>query len=230
METLARDPLATKGIEYLIVLAFLFVLPLYWRYLNGAPRLAPARALAAQRKALSGWFRLPEALYYHPGHTWAVPAGRGRVRMGADDFALKLLGTAAEIRLPEVGSRLSRGKPGWTFEVGERTFELPAPVAGRVVARNDAALTRPGLVLEDPYGKGWLLEVEVPPWRPTLRSLLHGDRARAWLKRTEDALRLRMSPEVGAVLQDGGVPVPGIARALSTENWDSLARDLLSRK
>lgn len=230
METLVRDPFATKGIEYVIVLAFLLLLPLYWRYLNGAPRLAPARVLAGQRRVLSGWFRLPEAVYYHPGHTWAVPVGGGRLRIGVDDFAQKLLGKPAHITLPNVGSRLAQGGPGWTLEVGARAFNLPAPVGGRVVARNEDALKSPDLINEDPYGKGWLLEVEAPPLRPALRSLLHGDRAKAWLARVEDALRLKMSPEVGAVLQDGGIPVPGIARALSAEGWDSLARDLLSRK
>jgi glycine cleavage system H protein len=230
METLAKDPLATKGIEYLIVLGFLFLLPFYWRYLNGAPRLAQERALAAQRRPLSGWFRLPEAVYYHPGHTWASPAGPGRVRIGVDDFALKLLGPAASISLPGVGSRVARGAPGWTLEVGKHAFDLPAPVAGRVVARNEAALRNPQALLDDPYGKGWLLEVAVPRWRPSLNALLHGNRAKAWLARAEDALRLQMSPEVGAVLQDGGVPVPGIARALSADGWDSLARELLARK
>ncbi|HEY7728323.1 MAG TPA: glycine cleavage system protein H [Candidatus Eisenbacteria bacterium] len=230
METLVRDPFATKGVEYLIVVAFLLVLPLYWRYLNGAPRLAPHRVLAAQRRALTGWFRLPEAVYYHPGHTWAAPSGRGRVRLGVDDFALKLLGTGARIRLPNVGSRLDRGAPGWALEIGARVFDLPAPVAGRVVARNETLLESPDLIHEDPYGRGWLLEVELPPRRRSLRPLLHGDKARAWLARAEGALRLRMSPEVGAVLQDGGVPVAGIARALSAEGWDSLARDLLSQR
>lgn len=228
METIVRDPFATKGIEYLIVLVFLGLLPLYWRYLNGAPLLSPARVLAAQRRALSGWFRLPEAVYYHPGHTWAVPVAPGRIRIGVDDFAQKLLGPAARVTLPDVGSRLVRGTPGWTLEVGARAFDLPAPVAGRVVARNGAVLDRPDVINDDPYGRGWLLEVAVPPWRPSLRALLHGDRAKAWLRRAEDSLRLRMSPEVGAVLQDGGVPVSGIARALSAERWDSLVRELLS--
>lgn len=266
MEPLEHDPFATKGVEYLIVIAFLALLPFYSRYLSGRPSAAPSPVLAALRRfaghwfrlpevavfrpgwtqylggphraaagraargpALSGWFRLPEAAYFHPGHTWAVPAGHGRVRIGVDDFAQKILGAARAIALPEVGASLAKGEPGWTLEIDERRFDLPAPVAGRVVARNEAALGNPGMVLEDPYEHGWLLEVEVPRLRRSLRDLLHGDRAREWLARAEDALRVRMSPEVGAVLQDGGVPVPGIARALSNEDWDQLARDLLSR-
>jgi glycine cleavage system H protein len=228
METLARDPFASKGIEYLLVLAFLALLPLYWRYLNGVPRLALARVRAAERGALSGWFRLPEAAYFHPGHTWAVPVRADRVRIGVDDYAQKLLGTAQSVALPAIGDRLTGGGRAWTLDVGDHAFDLPAPVRGRVVARNQAVLDRPALLNEDPYGRGWLLELEVPAWRPGLRSLLHGDRAAAWLGRAENALRLRMSPEVGAVLQDGGVPVAGIARALSPDDWDRLARELLT--
>jgi glycine cleavage system H protein len=230
MNPIPHDPFATKGAEYLVVLVFLAVLPFYWRYLNASPLLAPSRVLAARRKMLTGWFRLPETASFHPGHTWAVPAGGRRFRVGLDDFAQKLLGTPARITLPEVGTRLAKGDPGWTLEVEGRRFDLPAPIAGRVVARNEAALREPGLVNGDPYGAGWLLEVEAPRVAAGTRSLLRGDRARDWLRRAEEALRLRISPEVGAVLQDGGVPVPGIARALSEDGWDEIARDLLARR
>jgi glycine cleavage system H protein len=230
METITHDPFATKGIEYLVVLAYLATLPLFWRYLNGAPRLAPGRVLAARREVLSGWFRLPESVWFHPGHTWAEPAGKGRFRLGLDDFAQKLLGPPALIALPAIGKRLRRDEPGWSVEAGGHRFDLPAPIAGRVVARNEAALRDPGLVTGDPYGTGWLLEVEAPRWGSGARSLLRGRRAQRWLSRVEGALRLRMSPEVGAVLQDGGVPVSGIARALAIQDWDELARELLAAR
>jgi len=229
MKTIVTDPFATKGIEYLLVLGYLGALPLYWRYLNGNPLLAPSRVLAAQRKVLSGWFLLPEAASYHPGHSWAAPAGHGRFRVGLDDFAQKLLGKAAEIVLPDLGTRLAQGAPAYALNVEGRRFDLPSPLTGRVVARNDSALRDPGVVNGDPYGNGWLLEIEAPRWSSGARSLLRGGRAKEWLARTEAALRLRMNPEVGAVLQDGGVPVPGIARALSEDGWDQLARELLAR-
>jgi glycine cleavage system H protein len=227
-KTTTNDLFATKGVEYLVVLAFLGVLPFFWRYLNATPSLAPSRVRAAQRNVLSGWFRLPETAAFHPGHTWAAPAGPGRFRIGLDDFAQKLLGTAAAFTLPDLGTRLAQGAPAWAMDVAGSRFQLPAPLAGRVVARNDAVLRDPSLVNGDPYGSGWLLEVEAPRGSSGQRSLLRGDRARAWLGRTEAALRQRMSPEVGAVLQDGGVPVAGIARALSEDEWETLARELLA--
>ena len=227
---IVADPLATKGIEYLVVLVFLGVLPFFWRYLNGTPRLVAERALA-RAGAPSRWFRLPEGALFHPGHTWAMPAGGGRFRIGVDDFAQKVLGGAVAIALPDVGARIASGSPGWTMDVAGARFDLPAPVAGRVVARNEAALRDPGLINGDPYGRGWLLEIETPRWRSGASSLLQGARAEKWLARAEEGLRAHMSPEVGAVLQDGGVPVSGIARALSSdERWESLARELLARR
>jgi glycine cleavage system H lipoate-binding protein len=225
METLVQDPFASKGIEYLICLAFLGSLPAYWRHLNRPARLAME---TAEEPVLSGWFHLPARAAFHAGHTWAAPAGPGRFRVGLDDFAQKLLGSPGAVALPAIGSRLQRGDRGFAIDVSGSRFDLPAPLAGRVVARNEAALRDPSL-LSDPYGAGWLLEVRPSRWGSGLRSLMQGRNAREWLGRAEEALRLRMSPEVGAVLQDGGVPVPGIARALDEEGWEKLARELLDR-
>ena len=72
------------------------------------PRLVPA---------VVGGFKVAANVAYHPGHTWAVPAGGGRFRVGLDDFAQKLLGNAAAIALPEVGTRLAKGAPGWALNV-----------------------------------------------------------------------------------------------------------------
>ena len=228
METLVQDPFATKGIEYLICLAFLGSLPAYWRHLNGTPHAAALEHL--RTPALSGWFRLPPSALFDPGHAWALPSGPRRWRLGLDDFAQKVLGGAEAIELPPVGTRLGRGDRAWSLDVDGRRFEMRAPLAGRVVARNEAVLRRPGLLNGDPYGAGWLLEVEPRRWGSGIGAMLDGGKAREWLARAEDALRRCMSPEVGAVLQDGGVPVSGIARALSETEWETLARELLAQK
>lgn len=222
METLGNDPFATKGIEYIVCLVFLGALPFYWRHLNQAARPG------GERELLSGWFRLPERALFHPGHTWALASGPRRWRVGLDDYAQKVLGGAQSVALPEVGARLDHGS-AWALDVDGRRFDLPTPIAGRVVARNEAAVRRPELINGDPYGAGWLLEIEARRFGSGMGSLLRGGRAKEWLARAEDALRLRMSPEVGAVLQDGGVPVSGIARALSEDEWEALARELLAR-
>ena len=219
------DIFATKGVEYLILIAFLGCLVVFWRLLS-RPRPQPALA-AAPAVHHRGWFEVRDPLLYHPGHTWALPRQDGLLTVGVDDFAQKLLGEADAVRLPDVGAAVEQGMPGFRLAVDGKDLDLLSPVDGVVVARNERAVGRPGLVNDDPYGEGWLLRIRPTRVKPNLVGLLSGDLARAWMHETEDALRRRLSPELGLVLQDGGVPICGIAQAIAPEGWVDVAKDLL---
>jgi len=103
---------------------------------------------------------------------------------------------------------------------GPRSVSLAAPVDGTVVAVNPA----PGAP-EDPYGAGWLFRVKAPRLAANLRQLLTGSAAHRLLEDVSEQLARRMNPELGAVLQDGGAPISGIARAMAGDRWDVLARE-----
>jgi len=220
------DIFATKGIEYLLVIGFLFTLVLFMRaLLRTPPQLAAAAATAGARRG--AWFTLVEERFYHQGHTWAAPEGGDVVRVGLDDFAQKLVGLPERIDLPRVGDRIEQGERGLKLCIGATPIDVLSPVSGQVLAVNEEVLRSPGLVNEDPYGKGWLIRVEVPSLKANLRNLLSGRLAQDWMRGTVAALRARMAGELGPVLQDGGLPVSGIARELSAEDWDKVARDFL---
>jgi glycine cleavage system H lipoate-binding protein len=222
------DQFATKGVEYLLVIGFLVALVLFWRFLNPPGRSAPRESYAVARgPSARRWFHVPEEVYFHPGHSWVLDEGGQVVRIGVDDFAQKLLGVPSNLRLPEVGTHLEQGNPGWSAEVDAEDFDFLSPVDGVVIARNEAALRLPDLVNNDPYGEGWLLEVKASKMRPNLKSLLRGDTADAWMGATEAALFQHVPSQLGMVMQDGGIPVTGIARALSQEKWDEIAREFL---
>lgn len=224
---MAVDPFATKGIEYVLVLVFLAALPLYWKWLNAGARPALQARTTARQHAASGWFRLPADHYHHPGHAWAQPAGERRWRIGVDDFAQLLLGRVNGVTLPDVGTQLVQGARGWGMRVGSETFDMLAPVNGRVTGRNEQVLHEPGLVNRDPYGSGWLLEIESSDPAPDRKTLLHGELAKAWMGTTENALRGRMDHDLGTVMQDGGTPVIGLARAIAPDQWSAFAREFL---
>lgn len=225
------DLFATKGIEYLLVIGFLLALVLYWRFLN-QPAAAPlALGLAARRAApLRGWFQLGEGLYYHQGHSWAMPESDDVVKIGIDDFAQRLLGKPHSINLPRIGTRIEQGEKGWKLQVDSKSIDMLSPVNGEVLAVNEEILKSPDLVNQDPYGKGWLAKVRVAKMKTDLKNLLAGRLAMAWMQETEDALRGRMSGHLGLALQDGGLPVAGIARILSPESWDEMAMEFLLSK
>ncbi len=218
------DLFATKGIEYLVVIGFLLMLIPLWRLLSAPARtgVATVRRLAP---ALSSWFSLPEGLYYHQGHSWAVPEGRGLVKVGLDDFAQKLMGRPARVELPKVGSRVEQGEVGWRLGVDSKTIEMLSPVTGEVVAVNKEVLESPQVINEDPYGRGWLMMIRPHNVMANIKNLLKGKLASAWMEATTDALRERMGGEMGLLYQDGGLPLSGIARALSPEGWDRLAKE-----
>jgi glycine cleavage system H lipoate-binding protein len=219
-----------KVAEYLLALCYLLLFVPMWRFVHGSARAAEATvgagarapALAARPAAASlGWFHAPDGVALHPGHAWARAGADGLVTVGIDDFASKLV-DPERVVLPSQGDRVLEGQPA--FAVGDWVTTVPvlSPVAGEVVEVNATAAEAPG-ALHDPYGAGWLFKVRVA--EPLERArLMAGDAARAFLERSAEALALRLNPELGHVLQDGGTPVHGIARALAGDGWATMAR------
>ncbi len=165
---------------------------------------------------------LPESLHYHPGHTWAVDRGHGRIRVGLDEFAAGLLGAIRKIEAPPRGRWLRQGEKGWTVHTGLGQAPMLAPADGEIVAVNDQALADPSLITRDPYRAGWLLEVFSPDAEVSLRNLLSGALARRWMEWSVAELRRALSPATMATALDGGRIHSGFGEQLSPEKWREL--------
>lgn len=101
----------------------------------------------------------PEELHYTAEHEWIAVADDDLVRIGVTDFAQESLGDIVYVTLPNVGDDLRAGDTCGELESTKSVSDLYAPVAGVVVARNEALETNPELVNADPYGEGWMLLV-----------------------------------------------------------------------
>jgi glycine cleavage system H protein len=225
-----------KLLEYVLAITYLLLFIPFWSYVQGrkpAPAGATQRAAAkphAQphagarvlRPASPGWFQVPAGIHLHPGHTWARLEPDGLVAVGADDFAHKLVGPA-RIELPNLGDHVLQGEPALGIGDAARTVPMLSPVDGTVVAVNAAVRETPD-ALGDPYGASWLFKVKAPRLAANLRQLLRDGAARRFMEDAEAQLAMRLSPELGLVLQDGGAPIDGIARALAGDQWDDTAR------
>jgi glycine cleavage system H protein len=103
----------------------------------------------------------PEDLKYTAEHEWLKAGEEGPVRVGITDFAQDQLGDIVFVQLPDVGSVVRAGDACGELESTKSVSDLFAPVNGTVTAVNEALADQPDLVNSDPYGEGWLLDIDV---------------------------------------------------------------------
>jgi glycine cleavage system H protein len=105
---------------------------------------------------------IPDDLRYSVDHEWVRIDGT-RVRVGITDYAQDALGDIVFVQLPVVGSEVAVGGPLGEVESTKSVSEIYAPLAGTVTAVNKALADGPEKINQDPYGDGWICEVELAP-------------------------------------------------------------------
>lgn len=101
----------------------------------------------------------PQELKYTNDHEW-LRANGSSYRVGITQFAVDQLGDITLVDLPKEGDQVTKGQRFGTVESVKSVSDLYAPVSGRVVAVNGGLKDAPEDVNADPYGKGWMIEVE----------------------------------------------------------------------
>ena len=104
---------------------------------------------------------IPPDLRYTNDHEWAKVTEGNIVRVGITDYAQSSLGDIVFVSVHEVDSTVEAGDTFGEVESTKSVSDLYAPVPGAVVARNEALDDQPDLVNSDPYGDGWIDEIEV---------------------------------------------------------------------
>lgn len=102
---------------------------------------------------------VPEQLRYTAEHEW-VAGEADRIRVGITHFAQDSLGDVVHVQLPDRGAEIHAGEPFGEVESTKSVSEIYAPVSGTVAATNEALTDHPELINSDPYGDGWLVEIE----------------------------------------------------------------------
>jgi glycine cleavage system H protein len=103
---------------------------------------------------------IPADLKYARTHEWLRSLSDGNVEVGISDHAQSALGDLVFVQLPDVGRALSVGEACAVVESVKAASDLYAPVAGSVVAVNEALVKEPELINQDPYGRGWVMRLK----------------------------------------------------------------------
>ncbi len=101
----------------------------------------------------------PKNLRYTKDHEWARRDGASVV-VGITAHAQEALGDVVYVELPKVGSAMTAGSPFGVVESTKAVSELFAPISGKVTKVNTALADEPSTINTDPYGAGWIVEVE----------------------------------------------------------------------
>ena len=104
---------------------------------------------------------IPSQLRYTKEHEWVEQISEGKFRIGITDFAQTALGDIVYIQLPKVGDQVAQGKVCGEVESTKSVSEIYAPLTGKIVLVNSELDATPEILNSDPYGAGWIIEVEV---------------------------------------------------------------------
>jgi len=105
-------------------------------------------------------FETPDDRQYNESHEWALRDG-DTVRVGISDFAQDELGDVVFVELPDVGEDVTQDEAFGVIESIKAVSDLYAPVSGEVTAVNEDLFDAPETVNDDPFGEGWMLEIEL---------------------------------------------------------------------
>jgi glycine cleavage system H protein len=192
-------------------------------------KTVPAAA-QAQRAPLP--LRVPSGIFFAPSHTWLNLFPSGNVRIGADDFVLRMMKNPYISFLKAPGSLAKKGEALFQLKEGSKTLTVHSPIDGEVVTINENLRQHPGKMKKELFSNGWAYTMK-PHRASELTQLLLGERSRTWIQQELGRLRdfiadsTQFGLPVPALLQDGGIPVEGLLKDLSAEQCESFEKQFL---
>jgi glycine cleavage system H lipoate-binding protein len=167
--------------------------------------------------------------YYHKGHSWARVEYGGLVRVGIDDFALRLLGHQNEIEAPPPGSILRQGQPAVILKRCGRRASISSPVDGVVLAINHNLLDKTSIANDAPYEDGWIMVIQPSNLQENLKSLLFDSEGLSWID--DEAMYLNAllaeKSRLSLVAPDSE-PIMDVFKEAPEIGWEQLVEDFLA--
>lgn len=201
----------TKGIEYLIIIAFLVLIIPFWIIINRREAIGVTikKTIGILSSAV---LKIPMGIYYSKNHTWTYMEKSGSAKIGLDDLLLHITGEVNISHSKSSGDVVKRGDVIAEIINKDKHLRVLSPVSGEILAINTALNDNPGLLSDDPYGKGWVYSIKPNSWIAETSKCYIAEDAVVWSRRELGRLKdflgevaLRQSTEAAMViLQDGG--------------------------
>lgn len=222
----------TKGIEYIIIIAFLLLIIPFWRVLNRPLRIKSG----IKNPDISGSLLIaPQGIFLSNNHTWAHMLRSGDARIGINNLLINLTGDVNIKMVLDPGTRVRKGEVITEMQRGGKRLTIASPVSGEITGINPDLESDPSLLLEDPYGGGWICSIKPADWLGEISGFHFAAGANAWLKNEMERIRDFMAVTAQkynhgtqeVYMQDGGEPAGFPLAAMPEEAWHDFQNEFL---
>lgn len=224
----------TKGIEYIIIIAFLLLIIPFWKLLN-RPLKAQVRKTSEVMPLSSSVLNAPQGIFFSNNHTWAHMLKSGDARIGIDSLLINLTGEVELKMLRDPGSVVRKGEEISELVRDGKRLAIVSPVSGIITSLNHALHDDPSMLHEDPYGQGWVCSIKPADWMGEVTGFHFAAGANVWLKKELERIRdfmavtaNRLNPGTHPVyMQDGGELAGYPLASMPEEVWNAFQDEFL---
>jgi glycine cleavage system H lipoate-binding protein len=172
-------------------------------------------------------FRIPQGYYIHKGHAWVKIEEGSTVRVGLDDFALRILGPLENVEAPLVGKRMKQNISQIVLRRGEKSAGVLSPVSGVVTDVNPRLREEGRLANKNPYTDGWVVRLHSEDLRNELKDLCIGAESKEFMEKEVGCLYDVIGESGGLSSADGGYLCDDIYGNMPQIGWENLVRMFL---
>lgn len=167
-------------------------------------------------------FSVPQGYYFHRGHTWVKIEEGSSVRIGIDDFALRLMGPLDNIVAPLMGKTIMRDEASISVKREGHRAAMLSPLSGIVMAINPALREDGTLANSSPYSDGWVMKVQADNLREDIKHLMINQESEKFITEQVDLLYDLVEKVSGPLAADGGDFANDIFGSMPQLGWKRL--------
>lgn len=227
----------TKGIEYLVILAFFAILIPFWVTLNKQVKLTKQLQKSLGILTTKS-LQIPQGLFFSRYHTWTHLERSGNAKVGLDDLLLHITGEVKVTMLKKPGERIWKEDLMAELDHQGKILKVYSPISGEITALNAELLKSPELLNSDPYNQGWIYKIKPTSWVADTNSYFLAEDATKWSVQELSRFKDFLSSSIGkyspmpsnTILQDGGELRDQPLADLPDEVWQEFQQDFLSKK
>ena len=224
----------TKGIEYIIILAFLFVLVPFWLFISRESK-AIQKFYNTINELSAKALRIPKGLFFSKNHLWVHLEKSGEAKIGLDDFITHVVGNVKINQLKQAGGKVKKGELFAEILQDGKQLKLYSPISGVIKNTNSLITENSNIIKDDPFEKGWFYSVEPENWKAETAGFYLADEASVWIKnellRFKDFINTSIaqysSQPALLTLQEGGELKADLLADLQIEIWDDFQKEFL---